>query len=71
MRERSDSVFVADILDEAQKIGEFISGMESEEFAKDELVRHAVERSLEIIGRRRKACRKITGKSILTWNGRR
>jgi len=50
MKERNDSVFVADILDEAKKIGEFIEGMEKSEFMKNELVRHAVERSLEIIG---------------------
>jgi len=50
MKERNDSVFVADILDETQKIEEFIKGMENAEFVKNELVRHAVERSLEIIG---------------------
>jgi len=50
MKVRDDAVFVDDILEEARKVEEFTKGMENKEFVKSELVRHAVERSLEIIG---------------------
>ena len=50
MKVRDDAVFVDDILGEARKVEEFINGMENGKFVKNELVRHAVERSLEIIG---------------------
>ena len=45
-----DAIFRDDILDEANNIAEFVSGMDRERFLKDTLARRAVERSLTIIG---------------------
>ena len=48
--ERSYSDYLADILDAAEKVAQFIKGMSYEQFAQDAKTVFAVTRALEIIG---------------------
>ena len=48
--ERGDLAFLWDMLDAARAIQEFVVGKKLEEYARDRMMRGAVERHLEIIG---------------------
>jgi uncharacterized protein with HEPN domain len=48
--ERPHLQYLADILDAAEKISEFIDGMTFEEFTNDSKTFYAVMRALEVIG---------------------
>jgi len=56
---KDDKLYIADIVHEIASIKKFTKGMSWNGFEKDELVRRAVERSIEIIG---EACRCISEK---------
>jgi uncharacterized protein with HEPN domain len=48
--ERGDLAFLWDMLDAARAIQEFVAGKKLEEYARDRMMRGAVERHIEIIG---------------------
>ena len=50
MPERSDRLYLADILDAVSAIEDFVRGMDHEAFAGDRKTRSAVIRELEVIG---------------------
>lgn len=47
---REPAAYLWDVCDAAERIGEFIAAVDASRFAKDMLVRSAVERQFEIIG---------------------
>ena len=55
-----DSVYLHHIVDAIERIDDYITGLSSEEFTKDEKTKDAVVRNLEIIG---EAAKKITEKT--------
>ena len=55
--EDGDQAFLRDMLDATTRIARFISGKTGDDFEKDDLLRSAVERQIEIIG---EAARRIS-----------
>jgi len=47
---KDDTIYIQDILHETANIQNFVKGLDKEGFLKNELVRRAVERSIQIIG---------------------
>lgn len=48
--EEGDAAFLRDMLDACDRIARFISGRSGEEYRRDDFLRSAVERQVEIIG---------------------
>ena len=56
-RDKADAGYLWDMLDAAKAVVEFTAGKTLEDYLKDRLLRHAVERVVEIIG---EAARKVS-----------
>jgi len=49
-RDKSDAAFLFDMLTAARAVSRFLSGKTRDDFDRDEILRGAVERKLEILG---------------------
>lgn len=49
-RERGDAACLHDMLQAANAVGRFLAGKTREDFGRDEILRSAIERKIEIIG---------------------
>ena len=56
-RERSEAAAMSDMLQAAEAVLRHVAGKSCEDYEREELVRHAVERNIEIIG---EAARRLT-----------
>ena len=69
--EDRDPAFLWDMLEAAQKIRSFVAGKDLDEYLKDDLLRSAVERRLEILG---EAARRVSAEFArkhpeIPWSG--
>ena len=68
-QDRTDEVYLEDILEAAQSAREFIAGLSREEFLADRKTIFAVARALEIIGEATRESRKISKPGIPPYPG--